>query len=144
MNPKIKASGLLWAVLFVVFLAAPKGAFALTVGEVARDLACPCVCPLVLEDCNMTCGLEWKEEIGELIKKGMSKQEIMDYFITTYGEDARLTTLQRIQGKVWQYTRGFGTMEWAMLWTGVGFWLLVLFGGVYAGVRKLRSGRQIE
>ncbi len=134
-----KRNGFLMAAALAVFLLAPGRVLALTVGEVVKDLACPCECPLVLVDCNMSCGLDWKEEVGELIKKGMSKREIMDYFISTYGDAARLTTLQKIEGKVYQYTRGFGTTEWVLLWGGVGFWLLVLFFGLYFGVKKLRS-----
>ena len=84
----------------------------------------------------MTCGLDWKEEIGEMIKAGKTKQEIMAYFIATYGEEARLTTLQKIDGKIYQYTRGFGTTDWVMLWAGVGFWALILIGGIYYGVRR--------
>ncbi|MDP6689224.1 MAG: cytochrome c-type biogenesis protein CcmH [Alphaproteobacteria bacterium] len=123
-----------WLLALCLFL--PLDALALTVGEVARDLNCPCECPLILEDCNMTCGLDWKQEIGEMVKAGKSKQEIMDYFIATYGEEARLTTIQRIDGKIFQYTRGFGTSDWVLLWAGVGFWGLVLVGGIYFGVRK--------
>lgn len=121
----------------LLLLLAPSGAFALTVGEVARDLACPCVCPLVLEDCNMTCGLDWKTEIGELVAAGKSKQEIMDYFIATYGEEARLTTMQRIEGKIYQYTRGFSDGEWALLWIGTGIWVLLFFAGFYFAIKRL-------
>ena len=79
-----------------------------------------------------------------MIAAGMTKQEVMDYFIETYGEEARLTTVQKIEGKVYQYTRGFGTMEWVVLWTGVGIWAVLLFVGFYLGVRKLfgRAGRR--
>ncbi len=124
------------ALVSVIVLMLPSKSYGLTVGEVARDLACPCECPLILEDCNMTCGLDWKEEIGELIKSGKTKKEIMDYFIATYGEEARLTTLQRINGKIFQYTRGFGTVDWALLWSGVTFWVLMLMGGSYYLVRR--------
>ena len=48
-------------------LLAASNVEALTVAEVAEDLACPCQCPLILKDCNMSCGLTWKNEIGELI-----------------------------------------------------------------------------
>ncbi len=123
--------------LVLLLLLTPSGAFALTVGEVARDLACPCVCPLVLEDCNMTCGLDWKNEIGELVAAGKTKQEIMDYFIATYGEEARLTTIQRIEGKIYQYTRGFSDGEWAVLWIGAGIWVLLLFAGFYFAIKRL-------
>ena len=126
----------LLALVSMVVLMQPSKGHALSVAEVARDLACPCECPLILEDCNMTCGLDWKQEIGELIKSGKTKQEIMDYFIATYGEEARLTTLQRINGKIYQYTRGFGTTDWALLSSGIAFWLLILLGGSYYLVRK--------
>ena len=114
-------------------------ALALTVGEVARDLACPCECPLILEDCNMSCGLDWKNQVGEMIRKGMSKQQIMDHFYEKYGEAAHLTTMQRIEGKVFQYTRGFGDQEWFLLWAGLGIWVLILFLGVVVGVRKFMA-----
>ena len=90
--------------LTIAFSVLPGNASALTVLEVAKDLACPCQCPLILEDCNMTCGLEWKNEIGRLIKTGMNKQEIMNHFIAQYGEEARLTPRQKIDGKIYQYT----------------------------------------
>lgn len=117
--------------------AAPSGAFALTVNEVVKDLACPCECPLILEDCNMTCGLEWKNEVGEMINKGMSKQEIVDYFIGKYGDEARITPTQRIRGKVYQYTRSFDTSDWVLLWAGLIAWILLMFFGIYIGVKRL-------
>jgi len=117
--------------------AIPSNTFALTVNEVVKDLACPCECPLVLEDCNMTCGLEWKSQVGEMISKGMTKQEIMDYFIGKYGDDARITPAQRIQGKIYQYTRSFDTADWVLLWGGLIVWILLMFFGVYIGVKKL-------
>ena len=125
----------LTAFVLTACLIASSNAEALTVAEVAKDLACPCQCPLILQDCNMSCGITWKNEIGELIKKGMTKQEIMDYFISSYGEEARLTPWQRIDGKIYQYTRSFDSMDWAMVWSGIVSWMLILFVGIYFGVR---------
>jgi len=115
----------------------PSSASALTVNEVVKDLACPCECPLVLEDCNMTCGLEWKNQVGEMINKGMTKQQIMDYFIGKYGDDARITPAQRIHGKIFQYTRSFDTADWVLLWSGIIVWILLMFIGIYIGVKKI-------
>lgn len=115
----------------------PSAARALTVNEVVVDLACPCECPLVLSDCNMSCGLKWKNDVGQLINKGMSKQEIIDFFVAKYGEAARITPLQRIQGKIFQYTRSFGTLDWTLLWAGFVVWISLMFGGVYIAVKKL-------
>jgi len=85
----------------------------------------------------MTCGLEWKNEIGEQINKGMSKQQITDYFIKKYGDDARITPMQRIRGKVYQYTRSFDKADWALLWIGLIVWLFLMFFGIYLSVKKL-------
>jgi hypothetical protein len=115
----------------------PARVSALTISDVVVDLACPCECPLVLQDCNMSCGLKWKNQVGELINKGMSKKEIMDYFVGKYGQAALLTPLQRVQGKIFQYTRSFGKMDWAVLWSAIALWAGVMFFGVYIGIRKL-------
>lgn len=131
---KLLLAGIIFLVSFG--LATPPTASALTVMEVVRDLACPCECPLVLEDCNMSCGLDWKNQVGDMIAQGKTKEEIMAFFIATYGDKARLTSIQRIEGKIYQYTRGFDTKEWVFLWVGIGTWTLLLFLGIFLGVRK--------
>lgn len=125
----------------LISLAACSGAFALTVNEVAKDLACPCECPLILEDCNMTCGLDWKNQIGEFINQGMTKQQIVDYFIARYGDEARITPMQRINGKVYQYTRSFDDTDWVLLWAGLAAWVFLMFFGVYVSVKKVFFGQ---
>src|SRR3972149_4430215 len=114
-----------------------SSAHALTVQEGAADLACPCECPLVLEDCNMSCGLDWKDQIGQMIKQGKTKEEIIKYFIDKYGDAARITPLQRIQGKIFKYTRAFGTWDWVMVGTVAAIWLAGMFLGVYLITRRL-------
>jgi cytochrome c-type biogenesis protein CcmH/NrfF len=127
--------------VLAIYAAPVPGASALTVNEVVKDLACPCECPLVLEDCNMSCGLEWKSQVGEMIAQGMSKQQIIDHFIAKYGDEARITPMQRIHGKVYQYTRSFDTTEWVLLWTGLAVWAFLMFYGIYAGVKKLLASK---
>ena len=117
---------------------------ALTVTEVARDLACPCECPLVLEDCNMSCGLDWKNQIGEKIKSGKNKDEIIGDFITKYGDACKITPMQRIHGKYFQYTRAFGTMEWIIFWSVMVLWTAVVFFGIYLLVRKFTRRKKPE
>ena len=128
--------------LFIVFLALP--AHALTVQEVARDLACPCECPLVLEDCNMSCGLDWKNQIGEKIKAGENKEEIVGGFIKKYGDACRITPMQRVHGKFFQYTRAFDTKEWVIFWSVIVLWVLALFLALYLLVRKLTRKKTKE
>jgi len=128
---------LLGLFLTMAYAMIPSNVFALTVSEVVKDLACPCECPLILEDCNMSCGLKWKEEVGEQIKKGMTKDQIMEYFIAKYGDNARLTPLQRIHGKIYQYTRSFDVIDWTLLWAGLIGWISLMFFGIYISIKKL-------
>lgn len=127
-----------FVVLFIVYcsLFTASTAFALTVQDVAEDLACPCECPLVLEDCNMSCGLDWKDQIGQMISQGKTKEEIVKYFIDKYGDDAKITPVQRIRGKFFKYTRAFDTIDWVIFWTVAGIWLAGLFIGVYLITRR--------
>lgn len=111
--------------------------YALTVQEVAEDLACPCECPLVLEDCNMSCGLDWKDQIGQMIKEGKTKEEIVKYFIDKYGDEARITPVQRIRGKFYKYTRGFDTLDWVIFWAVVAIWFVGVFIGIYLLTRRM-------
>lgn len=117
-------------------LLVPAVSLSVTVQEVASELECPCDCPLVLEDCNMSCGLEWKDQIGEQIKAGKTREEIVGAFIEKYGDACRITPSKRIRGKFYQYTRGFDTGEWALLAGGAAVWLLALFFGVFLLVRR--------
>ena len=119
-------------------------ASALTVNEVARELACPCECPLVLEDCNMSCGLDWKNQIGEKISKGKGKQEIIGDFLVKYGDACRITPVQRVQGKFFQYTRAFGAKEWIAFWAVIILWTGVVFLGIYLVVRKVLKKKAPE
>jgi len=135
--PISKAFLFFYLFMAIAYVSTQSSAYALTVNEVVKDLACPCECPLVLEDCNMTCGLEWKNQVGEMINKGMTKQQIVDYFIGKYGDEARITPIQRIHGKVYQYTRSFDTADWVLLWAGLIVWVFLMFFGVYIGVKKL-------
>ncbi len=78
----------------------------LSVMGVSHSLACPCECPMVLEDCHMSCGIAWKNIIGEKLKSGMGKDDITAYFYKRFGEEALLTPAQRVSGKWYQITRG--------------------------------------
>jgi cytochrome c-type biogenesis protein CcmH/NrfF len=132
-------SQILVLLLLTAYCLLPTSSYALTVQEVAEDLACPCECPLVLEDCNMSCGLDWKDQIGQMIKDGKTKQEIIKYFIDKYGDDARITRVQRIKGKFFKYTRAFDTIDWVIFWGVISVWVVGLFIGIYLLSRRLLS-----
>jgi len=114
------------------------------INEVARELACPCECPLVLEDCNMSCGLDWKDEIGELLRAGKTKDEIIKSFVAKHGDACKITPVQRIQGKFFQYTRWFDTREWVIFWSVIAGSAGALFFSIYMVVRRLLKKKDPE
>jgi len=103
-----------------------------TVMGVSHSLACPCECPMVLEDCHMSCGLDWKNNIGAKLKAGLTKSDIEAYFFKKYGNEAMLTPLERLSGKWYQITRGgYPAKDFVLfaaiilVWSFVVYYLLV-------------------
>lgn len=114
-----------------------------TVQGVSHSLACPCECPMVLEDCHMSCGLSWKNGIGEKLNAGMNKEQIVSYFYKRYGREALLTPAQRVAGKWYQVTRGgYPVKEMALfavivlVWTSLIYLVLLTAYEKYVSVRK--------
>ena len=97
-----------------------------TVMGISHDLACPCECPMVLEDCHMSCGLSWKDSIGQKLKAGLGRDEITAYFYKRYGDEALLNPVQRVYGKWYQFTRGGFPLVDSLLVVG----LVLIWGGV--------------
>lgn len=99
---------------------------------IAHALACPCECPMVLEDCHMSCGLTWKDQIGAQLMAGRTMTDITGYFYKRYGTAALLTPSQRVAGKWYQVTRGGYPAKDIVLfvaivavWASIGYLLLV-------------------
>lgn len=89
---------------------------------------------------NVQSGQEFKFTV-KYIKHDSQPSQDIKYFVDKYGDDAKITPMQRIQGKFYQYTRGFDTLEWAVFWGVIGVWLLALFFAIYLLTRKfLKKG----
>lgn len=109
-----------------------------TVAGISHDLACPCECPMVLEDCHMSCGLEWKDMIGQKLKAGLTRDEVNQYFFKRYGKAAMLTPIQRLHGKWYQLTRkGFPVKEGSLL-----LGIVLVWGGVLYLIITTLMGRK--
>ncbi len=129
---------------YIFYSSAPP----LSVMGVSHDLACPCECPMVLEDCHMSCGLEWKNVIGGLIQVGSSSDQITAYFYKRYGEQALLTPAQRFAGKWYQVTRGgYPLREMALfvlivaVWTAMTYLLLTTVAEKIGWIRPAGGDR---
>lgn len=106
---------------------------------VSHSLACPCECPMVLEDCHMSCGLEWKDKIGQKLKAGLAKEDIVAYFYKRYGSEALLTPAQRMAGKWYEVSRGGYPVKDMVLF---GLIVMVWTALLYTGIITLMERRQ--
>ncbi len=55
------------------------------INEVASNLNCPTCSGINLADCRTQTCAQWREQIGDLLAKGYSDQQVLDYFVTQYG-----------------------------------------------------------
>jgi cytochrome c-type biogenesis protein CcmH len=90
---KLKCRSKTAAVLFVtvtVLFMPTVPAFALTSGEITQVLTCTCGCNLLVSACavSMKCGQsrEIIDQVSQMIEKGRSKENIIQYFVGTHGE----------------------------------------------------------
>jgi len=84
--------GLLLVALATMLLAATSVALAQEptlddVNEVAKQMNCPTCQSLNLEDCRTQTCDQWRGQIRDLLASGMTKQEVLDWYISRYGEE---------------------------------------------------------
>lgn len=110
---------------------------------ISHSLACPCECPMVLEDCHMSCGLEWKDVIGEKLKAGLVKADVVEYFFKRYGTEALLTPAQRFSGKWYEVTRGgYPVKDMVIFGLIILVWSSLLYSVVMVGVEKIQPPKK--
>jgi cytochrome c-type biogenesis protein CcmH len=56
------------------------------VNEIAKKLNCPTCAGINLADCRTLTCEQWRNQINDLVKQGYSDQEVLDYFVTRFGE----------------------------------------------------------
>ena len=55
------------------------------INEIAEKMNCPTCTGINLADCRTQTCSQWKEQIQDLVTKGYSDDEVLDYFVTQYG-----------------------------------------------------------
>lgn len=56
------------------------------VNEIAKKLNCPTCAGLNLADCRTLTCEQWRGQIDDMVKQGHSDEEIINYFVTRFGE----------------------------------------------------------
>ena len=92
------------------------------VNRIARQLYCPVCENIPLDVCNTIACAEWRDTIREKLALGWGEQQIMDYFVTLYGE--------RVLAR--PSTNGLTLFIWVLP-------PLAVVGGAFAWWRFLRS-----
>lgn len=108
--------------------------------SVSDDLICQCGCNLVLSQCghvNCPSAIPMREKIEEMILAGMTKPEMLNYFMKEYSFRGKPPVGKAILSQ--PDTKGFDLMAWLMP-----FVLFVVFLGVVVYVVKKISGRTVE
>ncbi len=115
----------------VILFGAPL-AFPATVGEIAQELTCTCGCNMVVSACEgtMDCGAaaDIKNQILEKLSIGQSKEEIIAFFVSRYGEKILSAPTKR----------GFNLMAWVLPFAAVIFGI----GAVYALLKDWTSRKE--
>lgn len=56
------------------------------INDIADELSCPTCQGINLTNCPTVTCAQWKEQIGDLLAEGYTKEEIKDYFVTRHGQ----------------------------------------------------------
>lgn len=99
------------------------------VNRVAKKLYCP-VCPNTpLDVCETQACADWRAQIHDQLASGMSEQQVIDYFVTQYGERV-LAEPER---------RGFSSLVWLfpVIASLLGVWV------TYEILRGWRAKKQV-
>ncbi|MBI5166735.1 MAG: cytochrome c-type biogenesis protein CcmH [candidate division NC10 bacterium] len=101
----------------------------LTVSDVAKDLACLCGCGLTVESCTHgNCGFAEpaKARIKQMIAQGRTKEEIIQVFVSQYGERAMAAPTKK----------GFNLSAWVTPFLAIFVGATLIYFLVQAWVRR--------
>ncbi len=107
----------------------------LKMGDVAKELICQCGCNNVLGVCEMTgWAIPAKELIQEKIDQGLSKEQVLAYFVKEYG-----TKILAAPPK-----KGFNLIAWAMPFVVIGVGAIFILLLLRIWTRAYRTFREDE
>lgn len=114
----------------LVLLAPATPAYALTSKEIQRELMCQCGCTMVVDVCDCETANQIRTKITELMGQGQGKTQIVDYFISQYGEKMLASPSKK----------GFNLVAWILPFVVVIAGSVALFFILRIWVLKGRNG----
>jgi cytochrome c-type biogenesis protein CcmH len=127
-------SAILFLIITVLFIPATK-AFALTAGEITKGFTCTCGCNMLVSACegSMQCtpAKEITDQVAQMIEAGQSKEEIIQHFVNTKGEEILAAPTKK----------GFNLTAWILPFLAI----ILGAGGIYIFIDKcLISGKDTD
>lgn len=107
---KLRAASLLIA---LAVLSMPVTGYSLTSSEVEAELMCTCGCTMVLNICSCGTSDQMRAVISGMINDGKTKEQIVQWHITKYGETILAAPLKK----------GFNRIAYTAPWVGLFFGL---------------------
>ncbi|MEE8553744.1 MAG: cytochrome c-type biogenesis protein CcmH [Desulfobacterales bacterium] len=106
--------------------------FALTAGEITQSLTCTCGCNMLVSACegSMECtpAKEITDQVTQMIETGQSKEDIIQYFVSTKGERILAAPTKK----------GFNLTAWILPFLAI----ILGAGGIYIFIDKCLAPRE--
>ncbi len=122
----------IFVIIMALSLIPAAHVFALTVGEITQSLTCTCGCNMLVSACegSMECtpAKEITDQVTQMIEKGQSKEEIVQYFVATKGEQILAAPTKK----------GFNLTAWILPFLAI----ILGAGGIYFFIDKCLASRE--
>ncbi|NIA31756.1 MAG: hypothetical protein GWP06_17835 [Actinobacteria bacterium] len=122
-----KTSAVLIVIITVLFMPAVQ-AFALTAGEITKGLTCTCSCNMLVSACECGTAQKITTQVSQMIEKGLSKEEIIQSFVSTHGEKILAAPTKK----------GFNLTAWILPFLAI----ILGAGGIYIFIDKCLISRK--
>ncbi len=119
-------------IIGVIFLLIGWTIFAITLESISEELVCQCGCGLVLNNCNhIDCGVAvpMRNTISEKIEAGETKEQIVEYFVSKYGEAVLAAPTKE----------GFNLTAWLFPFIGIAIGAFIIVMVIMAWVKRRKD-----
>ena len=122
----------IFVIIMALSLIPAAHVFALTAGEITQSLTCTCGCNMLVSACegSMECtpAKEITDQVTQMIETGQSKEDIIQYFVSTKGERILAAPTKK----------GFNLTAWILPFLAI----ILGAGGIYIFIDKCLTPRE--
>lgn len=105
------------AALLVLLAAPAQAAEQGVVDDISKELMCQCGCTMIVYNCDCGTADQMRGVIREKLDGGMTRQQILDYFVGQYGETVLSAPTKE----------GFNITAWVMPFVGLAVGIFIVY-----------------